>query len=195
MTEVITLKEYLEHKLEDIDKNWEHRLENMEANIDVKISALKEATVVARNSMEIRLEGMNEFRNQLKDQTATFARIEELHACTEDQKLLHIALEHLNGDLRSLESNFNVANTSLDKRVDGMDEFRGQLKDQAGGFYTKDAHDQYAKRIDEDINSLKETRAELRGKASQNSVFLASIIGIIGIIMGIVGLTLRLIGM
>jgi DNA-binding MurR/RpiR family transcriptional regulator len=184
MTEAITLKEYLEHKIKD-----------MEANIDIKISALKEATVVARNSMEIRLEGMNEFRNQLKDQTATFARIEELRGCTEDQKLLHITLEHLNGDLRSLESNFNVANASLDKRLDGMNEFREQLKDQAGGFFTKPEHEQFAKRIDEDISSLKETRAELRGKASQNAVFLASVIGIIGIIMGLIGLTLRLIGM
>jgi chromosome segregation ATPase len=145
--------------------------------------------------MDIRLEGMNEFRMQLKDQTQTFARNAELNSCTEDVKTLHIAIEHMRGDLQTLESNFNVANVGLEKRLEAMNEFRDQLKDQAGTFFTKNEHEQFAKRVDDEIGSLKESRAEAKGKASQNQVLVATLIGVIGIIVGLVGLTLRVIGM
>jgi len=59
--ELITLKEY-------IDKTLGLQI----AAIEVKIAALDKATLVAKESMERRLEGMNEFRDALKDQNATF---------------------------------------------------------------------------------------------------------------------------
>ena len=58
-------KDYTDQQLEKIEK---HLLSLMDARID----ALKEATTLARESMEVRLTGMNEFRDSLKDQSQRF---------------------------------------------------------------------------------------------------------------------------
>lgn len=48
--------------------------------MDTKISALDRATSVASEAMNKRLESMNEFRAQLKDQNATFLTRNEYEA-------------------------------------------------------------------------------------------------------------------
>lgn len=60
--ELVSVKEYLERRITDSEKNFETR-----------IQALEKATTLAAMGMEKRLEGMNEFRASLKDQAATFA--------------------------------------------------------------------------------------------------------------------------
>lgn len=42
-----------------------------------QINSIKEATTLARESMEKRLDGMNEFRDALKDQTSLFINRKE----------------------------------------------------------------------------------------------------------------------
>jgi hypothetical protein len=54
----ITLKEYFNTKLDNVEK----------------------ATFLASRALEARLESMNEFRNQIKDQAATFITRNELEA-------------------------------------------------------------------------------------------------------------------
>jgi hypothetical protein len=74
----------------------------------------------------------------------------------------------------------------MDKRLEGMNEFRNQLKDQSTMFFTKAEHEQFGKRIEDDIRSLRESRASLEGKASQNSVLMAYVISGVSIIITII---------
>jgi hypothetical protein len=54
-----------------MDKN-NHDNVSLKEYFEAKFDGLREATNLARESMEKRLEGMNEFRSALKDQTAKF---------------------------------------------------------------------------------------------------------------------------
>jgi len=73
----------------------------------------------------------------------------------------------------------------MEKRLDGMNEFRDTLKDQSGSFLTKSEFYTYRNKLDEDIRSLRESRAEIAGKASQTSVNIALLISIVGLILSI----------
>jgi hypothetical protein len=79
----------------------------------------------------------------------------------------------VNTQIISLKDATTLAKFEMDKRLEGMNEFRNQLKDQSSMFYTKSEHEQFGKRIEDDIRSLRESRASLEGKASQNSVLIA----------------------
>lgn len=57
----ITLKEY-----------FESRLNALEKATTIVANGLEKATTIAAAGMDKRLEGMNEFREQLRDQTSTF---------------------------------------------------------------------------------------------------------------------------
>lgn len=48
------------------------------------------------------------------------------------QKLVEVQFQNIN-------DNVNKANAAMEKRLDGINEFRAQLKDQAGTFVTRDA--------------------------------------------------------
>ncbi len=79
----------------------------------------------------------------------------------------------VNTQITSLKDATTLAKFEMDKRLEGMNEFRNQLKDQANMYFTKSEHEQFGKRIEDDIRSLRESRATLEGKASQNSVLIA----------------------
>ena len=67
----------LQEKVAAHDRLLLERHEALKELIEVKFDAIKEATSKALASNDKRLEGMNEFRNSLKDQEKTFAtRIE-----------------------------------------------------------------------------------------------------------------------
>lgn len=120
--------------------------------------------------------------------------------------------EHFEAILRSMEkaldSRFEaqekairVANEASDKRLDSMNEFRATLSDQNKTFATcteinafRDMMKLELEKRDADIESLKLTRAELAGKATQSQVSIAMILSTIGLLVGIVGIVLKLTG-
>ncbi len=85
--------------------------------------------------------------------------------------------------LSGVDKAISVAAAGMEKRLEGMNEFRNQLKDQTGTFITRAEHDAILNRMNEDIRMLRESRAELAGKASQMSVNIALVIAIIGIVI------------
>jgi transcription-repair coupling factor (superfamily II helicase) len=190
------LKDYFDEKINQLKTFFVEKQASCSHHIEAQIESLKEATVIAKSGMEERLAGMNEFRSQLKDQAATFAKGESLSAyivsAGEEIKNIRVVMEKMNGDLRSLENSFNTANVGLEKRLETMNEFRSQLKDQASGFFTRNEHDQFAKRVDEDVRSLRESRAALEAKADQAQVNVALLLSSIGTIIGIVGFLSKL---
>lgn len=62
----------VEKQLTDALAAYEKMLEARRGYVEVRLSSSEKAVAVARAEMEKRLEAMNEFRNALKDQNATF---------------------------------------------------------------------------------------------------------------------------
>ena len=87
--------------------------------------------------------------------------------------------------IEALEKQTALTATQLDRRLSSMNEFRDQLKEQAAGFFTRAEHDLFMKKVEENIQSLRESRAELAGKASQNAVNLALAISVVGAVAGL----------
>ena len=69
-----------------------------------------------------------------------------------------------------------------------MNEFRGQLKDQANTMLPRSEFDALLGPVSEDVKSLRESRAELMGKADQSSVNIAYALSVIGIVVAAVAL-------
>jgi len=73
---------------------------------------------------------------------------------------------------------------TLNERMEMMNEFRAQMKDQQATYITRPELSAYEVRI----KSLELDRAKLEGKASQTSFLIAMASSIIGMILGIVAL-------
>ena len=117
--------------------------------------------------------------------------------------------------IAALEKATTIAAAQMEKRLESQNEFRGQLKDQAAGMFSRteheiysqrvsddikelkdktsvfllrNEHDVYVKKMDEDIRVLRESKATLEGKASQMSVNVSLILAVISVIIAMVGM-------
>ena len=77
-----------------------------------------------------------------------------------------------------------IAHSSMEKRLEGMNEFRSALKDQSSTFISRAEHD----KVLEDIRELRESRAELAGKASQSAVIGSYILAVLGLLVSAVSM-------
>jgi hypothetical protein len=68
----------LKEKIADVEKRGDEKLESAQKLNDAKFKHIEEDTAKALASNDKRLDGMNEFRNTLKDQSAKFATKDEL---------------------------------------------------------------------------------------------------------------------
>jgi len=108
----VSLKEFLMARVEEINyklqlhANHLHeqlifRSEILEKQLDEKASTIEKSTSLASRSMEARLESMNEFRAQLKNQATEFMRREECLAtmgkCDADIRTLNRSKDLLEG--------------------------------------------------------------------------------------------------
>ena len=96
--------------------------------------------------------------------------------------------EYVDVRLKELEKGNILTKSEMDRRLEGMNEFRRQLDKQANTFITRIEHDSVCDRI----KSLELSRAELSGKASQSSVITTTIIASLGILIGVIGLVLAI---
>ena len=74
--------------------------------------------------------------------------------------------EDFNDRFEARDKAVDLAFHALEKRLDGMNEIREQLRAQSGTFITRVEHDVLVKEIQE----LREARAKLEGKADQSSL-------------------------
>jgi hypothetical protein len=100
--------------------------------------------------------------------------------------------EHIESRLSALEKAISEAKHDLEKRLEGMNEFRAQLKDQAYSFITRNEYALCIERINSEINSLKEFKAALDGKASQRSTIISIVISVISLIIGIIAIIIKI---
>lgn len=85
-----------------------------------------------------------------------------------------------------------VAAGLMDKRVDGLNEVRTQLKEQFATLMPRAEICPTISRITDDIRSLQLSKATLEGKASQMSVNIALFISILSLILGSIHVVLRI---
>jgi len=91
----------------------------------------------------------------------------------------------------SVKQSTHLAQENIDTRLESMNEFRNSMKDQASRFITRTEYDIVCNKYDSDIRNMRETQAENRGKASQQSVYIAYLIALVGIIVAIGGIILK----
>jgi uncharacterized protein YicC (UPF0701 family) len=97
----------------------------------------------------------------------------------------------------SIEKAVSVAHNAMNERLNTMNEFRDSLRDQNTLFITKVEHQALCDRIDRqetEIRGLRESRAELNGKASQGSVDTARTMALIGVAVSIISIILKFVG-
>lgn len=103
-------------------------------------------------------------------------------------KALVTLKEYVDARFCAIEKATAIANTSMDKRLEGMNEFREALKDQSAKLATRAELDVAQKAIEVELRGLREFRVALEAKASQQSVYIALVISIVGLAIGIVSL-------
>ena len=88
--------------------------------------------------------------------------------------------------LEDMDRATELSRESIDARLVAMNEFRDALKDQTKQYITRPEHDALCSLVAE----LRESRAELRGMASQKSVTAAFIFSIFSAALGALGVAL-----
>lgn len=91
----------------------------------------------------------------------------------------------------SIEKASCLAQENLNTRLESMNEFRDSLKDQTAQYITRAEYNLIVAKYDADIRILRESSAELRGKASQQSVNIAYAISVVSIIIGILAVYIK----
>jgi outer membrane PBP1 activator LpoA protein len=92
--------------------------------------------------------------------------------------------------IQALEKTTSIAASQMEKRLESMNEFRQQLKDQSNTFVTRNEH-QF---VLDDIRSLRDSRNLLVGKANQEDVNKIKNVVIIGIVISIIGSIVEIVG-
>jgi len=80
----------------------------------------------------------------------------------------------------------NLARIGMERRLEGMNEFRDALKDQTARMATRLELEAFGK----DVRELREFAVEVKAKASQKSVYIAWAFSFISIIIAVISLIL-----
>jgi hypothetical protein len=160
---------------------------NEEKLIDEKFRARDMALIVALETLNKRLDGMNEFREALRDQNSRYvARTEYLtthEALTRSHDQLRIEVTAAGVRVEQSDKAASVDRASLDKRLDAVNEFRVQLRDQTSTFLIRNeyltAHEAMASDIRRlELNAVgsigKEDHEKLEDRVKNNETQLAN---------------------
>lgn len=101
--------------------------------------------------------------------------------------------KYLEARFTALEKSKEIAYISMEKRLDNMNEFRQQLKDQNNMSFTRAEHEMFRDKIDSQIKFLELSKASLDGKASQNQLTVTFLIAVTGVLLSILDIAIRII--
>jgi hypothetical protein len=86
---------------------------------------------------------------------------------------------------------------ALDKHLAWLNEMRGALRDERAErdrMFPRLEHEAYSKSVETDLRGLRESRAEMQGKASQSNLNVTFFIALAGCIVAVVDMILRIFG-
>lgn len=105
--------------------------------------------------------------------------------------------DYVDSRFSAIQDATKSARDSMERRLDGMNEFRASLKDQADRFVGREEHSVIINKLDErikihdsDLKSLEITRAVVEGKASQTSVTVTFIFALLGVFISTASLVI-----
>jgi hypothetical protein len=151
------------------------RLGYFEKILDEKFSARDLALSVALTAMDRRLDGMNEFRDALRDQASRFLPREEYlaahSAIAHDMDGARIALSKYAVRVDEYDKTSSVERAQLDKRLDAMNEFRAQLKDQAATLMTRSETEALIAGLLSDVRRLEIAAGQKAGRDDTYAAF------------------------
>lgn len=90
--------------------------------------------------------------------------------------------------LAELEKRIEVSRVGMEKRLDGMNEFRDALRDQNNNSPTRTEMDAKLDALEKELKALNTFKDNMDGKASQNSVLFFGLIAILSLVISIVKL-------
>ena len=96
--------------------------------------------------------------------------------------------------LDAMEVATTLSRENLEQRLDAMNEWRQQSKDREREFLSRAEYAAYHDRVVDDVRSLRESRAEISGKASQKSVNITQGIALAALAGTLINVALRLAG-
>ena len=85
-----------------------------------------------------------------------------------------------------------AANETMNKRLDGMNEFREALKDSATKFVTREETRLSLEPLTKELKDLKTLADRAEGKASMQSVMITAIVSGLGLLLALISIALRL---
>lgn len=151
------------------------KIEFLERLFEEKIKARDRALTVAMAAMDVRLDGMNEFRNTLRDQaTMLVTRDEYLTAHAAVVRNIEAMRIDLSTSVVRVEQSDRasaVERAQLDKRLDAMNEFRLQLKDQAATLVPRSEVTALISGLQEDVKRLEIAAGEKAGRDDSAAAF------------------------
>ena len=128
------------HDIEDLRRLKEHdlaslnlRFEDGKSNIEAALKTVDDANKLAAAAIEVRFQGVNEFRRTLSDQTATFIPRAEVSVAMDmiqrEIESLKVAEARLSTIGEANEKFAAKAGADLEQRSRDIEEFRDLLKD------------------------------------------------------------------
>lgn len=95
--------------------------------------------------------------------------------------------------IESIADSITIAHAAMERRLDSMNEFRETLRDQAGKLVSRDEYIAAHRRLEADIQMLREYKAAVESKASQKAMMITLAISSISLVTGIVGIVLSIV--
>ena len=80
----------------------------------------------------------------------------------------------------------SLSTNNLEKRLESMNEFRAQIKDERAALMPRSEYVIQHQRLIEDIQALQISKAILDGRASVSSVYISYLLALIGIVIAII---------
>ncbi len=96
--------------------------------------------------------------------------------------------EHVEARLDAMREAIDLARVGVDQRLEGMNQFREQLREQATHFVGRSEFEASMKTVESELRALREFRTAHEAKASQASVILVGAISLLGLILSVIGL-------
>ena len=121
---------------------------------------------------------------------------------SEEEKASKEMVELRFGELEKRYDQLNTLNQaavknaldSINYRLEAMNEFRAQMKDQQSNYFTTKEHNIFMDKIDGEIHLLQIDKATLAGKASQTAVVVAYIVSFVSLLIAVVSFAMKLMG-
>jgi hypothetical protein len=102
--------------------------------------------------------------------------------------------EYFEALLADLKTQIEHSRVGMEKRLDGMNEFRGALKDQTDKMMPREEYYIQHENLIREIKALNTFKDEMKGAATREDVNRATAFAVFGIVIGIVGIILGFFG-